>query len=108
MRKSQNRSIRNKRRQRNITLQKVNNHTVEDLLFSEMDESPLVEVRRKISMLNEHYEEFKEDIKKQLNESQENTELKKKTLKDTQKYKMNSKIIPTSTRTKPRKLLKRR
>jgi uncharacterized protein YeaO (DUF488 family) len=60
-----------------MTPQKVNNHTVEDLLFSEMDESPLVEVRRKISMLNEHYEEFKEDIQKQLNESQENTELKK-------------------------------
>jgi hypothetical protein len=53
-----------------VTPQKVHqNHTIEDLVESERDESSVAEVRRiMIRMLTE----LKEDIQKQLNESQEN------------------------------------
>jgi hypothetical protein len=70
----------------NMTPQKAHNHTIEDLVDSEGEESPVTEVRRMmIRMFNELKVELKEDIQKQFNESQENTGLKKKNLKKTQK-----------------------
>jgi hypothetical protein len=59
MSKSQNTSRGNKIRQGNMTPQKVNNHTIEDLVESEGDEFPVAEVRR---MFNEFKEELKENI----------------------------------------------
>jgi hypothetical protein len=44
---------------------------------SERDEPPVAEVRRMIRMFNKLTEELKEDIQKQLNESQEDTETTK-------------------------------
>jgi hypothetical protein len=68
MSKSQNKNMRHKRMQGNMTPQNVTNHTIEDLMDSEGDESPLVR-RMMIRMFNELTEELKEDIQKQLNES---------------------------------------
>jgi hypothetical protein len=68
MSKSQNKNMRHKRMQGNMTPQNVANHTIEDLMDSEGDESPLVR-RMMIRMFNELTEELKEDIQKQLNES---------------------------------------
>jgi hypothetical protein len=69
--------MRNKRRQGNMTPQKVDNHTVEDFVGSEGDESLVSEVRKMIRMFNE----LKENIQKQLNESQENRNKNLKTQK---------------------------
>jgi hypothetical protein len=66
MSKSQNRSMRN-RRQENMTPQKVNNSTIEDLMDSEGDVTSVFTFKRimiRISM------ELKEDIQKQVNEFQ--------------------------------------
>jgi molybdenum-dependent DNA-binding transcriptional regulator ModE len=57
-----------------MTLQKANNHTIEDLVDSEGDESSVAEVRR---MMIRMFNELKEDIQKQFNESQENMDKKK-------------------------------
>jgi hypothetical protein len=46
MHKSQNRSMGTRAREGNIILQKANNHTIEDLVYSEGDESSFAEVRR--------------------------------------------------------------
>jgi hypothetical protein len=51
MRKSQNRSIGNKRRQGNMIPQKVNNHKIEDMVDSEGDKYSGTEVRRITRML---------------------------------------------------------
>jgi hypothetical protein len=51
-----------------MTHRKTNNNIIEDLVESERDESPVVDVRRMIRMFNG----LKEDIQKQLKESQEN------------------------------------
>jgi hypothetical protein len=68
MSQSQNRNMRNKRRHGNMTPQKSNNHKTEVLVDNEF-----AEVRRMmIRMFNKLKDEHKEDIKKQLNESQEN------------------------------------
>jgi hypothetical protein len=45
MSKSHNRSRRNRRRQKNVTPQMVSNHTIEDLLDSKADETPVSEVK---------------------------------------------------------------
>jgi acetyl-CoA carboxylase alpha subunit len=52
-----------------MTLQKVNNHTIEDLMDSERDGFSDAEARR---MMTRMFNELKEDIQ-QLNESKENT-----------------------------------
>jgi hypothetical protein len=52
------------------------------LVESEGDESPVGDVRRKIRKFNKCKEELKEDIQKQLNESQHNKD--KKTGEDTE------------------------
>jgi hypothetical protein len=49
-----------KRKQGNMTPQKANNHSIEDLKESEGDESSVAVVKRMIRMFNE----LKEDIKK--------------------------------------------
>jgi hypothetical protein len=67
--------MRNKIRQGNMTPQKVNNHTIENLVDSKGDKSPIAEVRRMmIRIFNELKTELKKD--KQLIESQENTDKK--------------------------------
>jgi hypothetical protein len=68
-----------KRRQGNGTPQKADNNTIEDLVESESDESSVADVRR---MMIITFNELKDDIQKQLNESQENTD--KKTQEDTE------------------------
>jgi hypothetical protein len=60
----------NKRRQENMTPQKVDNHTREDLVDSEGHESSGAEVKRMILRMSS---ELQENIQKQLNESQEKT-----------------------------------
>jgi hypothetical protein len=61
-----------------MTPQKANNHTVEDLVDSEREESPVSDVRRMIIRM---FEELIE-LQKQLNEYQEDTDKK---LEKTQK-----------------------
>jgi hypothetical protein len=63
--------MRNKTKQGNMMPQKVSNHTIEDLVDSEGDESSVAEVRRMITIM---FKELKKDLQNQLNESQENTE----------------------------------
>jgi hypothetical protein len=53
--------------------QKANDNTIEDMVESEGDEPSVAEVRR---LMIRMFNELKEDIQKQLNESQENTDLK--------------------------------
>jgi hypothetical protein len=61
MRKAQNRNMGAKRRQGNMTPQKVDNQTIEDLVDSEGNESLDAEVRiMMIRMFNE-LEEYRED-----------------------------------------------
>jgi hypothetical protein len=62
MNKSQNRNMENKRRQGNMTPQKVHNHTVEDLVDSEWEESSVSGVRRMITRM---FKKSKEEIQKQ-------------------------------------------
>jgi hypothetical protein len=69
MSKSQNRNMGNKRIQGNITSQMVKNHTRQDLVDSERDESSVAEARRMVTRM---FKELKEDLQKQLYESQEN------------------------------------
>jgi hypothetical protein len=51
-----------------MTLQKVHNHTIEDLVDSEGDESSVSVVQ---NMMIRKFKEFKDDIQKQLNEFQD-------------------------------------
>jgi hypothetical protein len=68
-----------KRMQENMTPQKTNNHTIEDLMQSEGNKSPVADLRRMMTrMFNELKEELKENMQKQLNEYQENTDKKLK------------------------------
>jgi hypothetical protein len=67
MSKSQNRSMGNRRRQGNTTLQKVN-YTIEDLI--EGNETSISKFKRMIITM---FEEFKEDIQNQVSEFLENT-----------------------------------
>jgi hypothetical protein len=77
MNKAQNRNLGRKGRQGNMSLRKAHNHTTENLVDSEGDKSPFVEVgRMMIRMFNELEVELKVDIQKQLNESQENMDKK--------------------------------
>jgi hypothetical protein len=46
-----------------MTLRKVNNHTIEDLMDSEGDEISVFKFKRMMM-----FKEFKEDIQKQVNE----------------------------------------
>jgi hypothetical protein len=55
------------KRQRNMTPQKVNNHTTKDLIDSKGVEISISELKR-IRTINE----MKEDMKKQVNEIKEN------------------------------------
>jgi hypothetical protein len=71
--KSQNRNMGNKRRQGNMTPQKVNSHTIEDLVDSEGNESAVADIR-KITRMSK---ELKDDLQKQLNESQKKKGQKK-------------------------------
>jgi SOS response regulatory protein OraA/RecX len=64
MNKSKNRNMGNKRSQENMTAQKINNHTIEDLVDSEGDESSVAEAKRMITRM---FKELKEDVQKQLN-----------------------------------------
>jgi formaldehyde-activating enzyme involved in methanogenesis len=82
MSKSQTINMENKRSQRNMTPQSVNNNTVEDIVDSEADESSVVEVRRIIRM----YKKYKEDIYKD-NSMNSNRKWIKKTLEDTEEAK---------------------
>jgi hypothetical protein len=60
-----------KKKTGNTIPQKTNNNNIiENLEESEGDESPVAVVRRMIRMFNK----LKEDMQKQLNESQENTD----------------------------------
>jgi hypothetical protein len=61
MSKPQNRNMRNKRMQGNMTPQKINNHTKEDLMDSEGDETSVSKFKRKIIRMSKV---FKEDIPK--------------------------------------------
>jgi uncharacterized protein YpuA (DUF1002 family) len=71
MSKAQDGKLGGKRRQGNRIPQKANNSTIEDLVESKEEVSSIADVRsRMIRMFNE----LKEDIQKQLNESQENTD----------------------------------
>jgi hypothetical protein len=58
MNKSQNINMGNKRRQGNITPQKANTHTVENVVNCEEDESSFAEIRRTITKM---FKELKED-----------------------------------------------
>jgi hypothetical protein len=60
-----------------MTPQKVNNHTMEDLLDSEGDKFSVTKVRR---MMIRKFNELKEDLQKQPKESQELTECLKNNL----------------------------
>jgi hypothetical protein len=61
MSKAQNKNGK-KRRQRNMTPQKANDNTIEDLVDSEGEEPPVSEVRRMMMrMFNKLKEELKED-----------------------------------------------
>jgi hypothetical protein len=51
----------NRKSQRNMTTQKVNSHTIEDLVDSACDESSVSEVKR---MMTRMFKELKEDIHK--------------------------------------------
>jgi hypothetical protein len=63
-----------KRRQGNMTPQKGNS-IIEALVESEWDETPLVNLRRMmIIMFNELQEVLKENMQKQFNDYQENTD----------------------------------
>jgi predicted transcriptional regulator len=56
-----------------MTPQKAHYHTIENLVDNEGGKSPLTEVRKMIIRLSNVLKvEFKEDLQKQLNESQEN------------------------------------
>jgi hypothetical protein len=55
MSKSQNISMGNRRRNGNTTPQKVNNHTVEDLVDSDGDEISVSEVKRMLKSLKRTY-----------------------------------------------------
>jgi hypothetical protein len=72
MRKLQNRNMGNRRKQGNMAPQKVKNHTTEDLIESGGYKSLVSEVKRMVRMLKE----LKDDVLKQLNESQKNMDLK--------------------------------
>jgi hypothetical protein len=61
MNKPQNRNMRNKTRQGNMTLPKVNNHTIEDLVDKEGDEISVAEIKIMITVM---FKELKEDIQK--------------------------------------------
>jgi hypothetical protein len=63
MSKSQNRSMGNRTRQENMTPQKVNNHTMKDLMDSKRDKTKLK--RMMIRMIKE----VKKDMQKQIQES---------------------------------------
>jgi hypothetical protein len=52
----------NRRRQGNMTPQKVNNHTIEDLMSSEGDENSVSRFKR---MMIRMFKEFKEDTQKE-------------------------------------------
>jgi hypothetical protein len=52
-----------------MTPQKTNNNMIEDMVETEVEESPIADIRR---MLINMFNELKEDIQKQLNEFQEN------------------------------------
>jgi hypothetical protein len=70
-----------RRRQGNTASQKANINITEDWMKSEEAESTVTVLRKMmIRMFNELEEELKENMQKQLNEYQENTE-KKKTLR---------------------------
>jgi molybdenum-dependent DNA-binding transcriptional regulator ModE len=64
-----------KRRQGNMTPQKTNNNIIEDLVESKGDESPVTDIRRMIIRM---FNELKEGIQKQFNDSQENKDKKLK------------------------------
>jgi hypothetical protein len=51
MNKSQNINMENKRMQGNMTIQNVNNRTIQDLMDSEGDESSAAEIRRMITRM---------------------------------------------------------
>jgi hypothetical protein len=51
----------NRRRRRNMTPQKFNNHTIEDLVEHEWDENSVSEFK---SMMIRMFKELKEDIQK--------------------------------------------
>jgi hypothetical protein len=56
-----------------MTPQKVNNYIIENVVDSEGDDS-FAKARRKITRM---FKEIKEDLQKQLNESQDNIDKKK-------------------------------
>jgi uncharacterized protein (DUF1697 family) len=104
MSKAQNRNMGRKRRQGNTIPQKANNTTIEDLMESEEDESPVANVKRMmIRMYNEHNKEHKEDTQEQLNESPDN---KDKKIEKTQKQ-LYLERISTNSETKLRRFLKK-
>jgi hypothetical protein len=59
MSKPQNRCMGNRRRQRNMTPQKVNDHTIEEFVDSEGDEISFSDIR---GMMITMFKELKEDI----------------------------------------------
>jgi hypothetical protein len=62
-----------KRRQWNTPPQKFNYNIIEDLIYSEGDESSVADIRRMIMrMSNEFKEKIWENMQKQLNKNQEN------------------------------------
>jgi hypothetical protein len=104
MSKAQNRNMWRKRRHGNTSPQKANNTTIEDLMESEEDESPVANVKRMmIRMYNEHNKEHKEDTQEQLNESPDN---KDKKIEKTQKQ-LYLERISTNSETKLRRFLKK-
>jgi transcription termination factor NusB len=71
----------NKRKQRNMTPQKVNNHTKDDLVGTQKNDAKMFkdlkkDIQKQISELQENMDKKIQKIQKQLNELKEINEIK--------------------------------